>query len=144
MRIGFWVVGLSTLALLSGTIVGSEMDVMLSADRMATARGAGKDPAKSMEEIQSYLLETLFLQPFSDSNQSVLTEEEEEGDMGSLSDKTMQTSMMNRTFAKQLAKQDLLGLKKHYIRPDVQSVVPRIDVPESVSAAPYLVGLLSD
>ncbi len=143
MRIGFWIYGLSTLVLLSGTIVGTEMDVMLSADRMATARGAGKDPAKSMEEIQSYLIETLFLQPFSDSNQSVLTEEEE-GDMGSLSDKTMQTSMMNRTFAKQLAKQDLLGLKKHYIRPDVQSIVPRVDVPESVSAAPYLVGLLSD
>ncbi len=143
MRNGFWAFFLGAVALFSGVIMGSEMDVMLSADRMSSARGAGKDPSKSMEEIQSYLLETLFLQPFSDSNQSVLTDEEE-GEMGSFADKSMQQSMMNRAFAKQLAKRDLLGLKKHYIRPDVPYTAPKIDVPESISAAPYLVGSLSD
>ena len=138
------VVVLLCIGVMVSGIIASEMDIVLSADRLSGSRSVGKDPAKSLEEIQSYFLETLFLQPFSESNQSVLADEEE-GEMGVVADKSMQQSMMNRVFAKELAKRDLMGLKKQYIRPQASpGGLTQKDVPDAVSSAPYLVGSLAE
>jgi hypothetical protein len=140
-------VGLCLMIMTIPIVAGPETDFLLNSvdiDRYMGAGGAKKgSEEKKLEDIQSYMLETLFLKPFTENNDDVLSEEEKE-EYGAFSDKTMQTSLMNRMFSRQLSRQDLLGFKKIYMKPKLQPIDRGSDVPNSVLAAPYTIGKLTD
>ena len=124
------------------SINGSEMDILLNSDRYSNRQQADSDDAQSLEKMQSYLLETLFLKPFSEHDGSILTEEERE-QMGDSKSKEMQQAMMTRTFAQKLAKEDILGFEKIYLKPKGGTPVPK-DVPDAQRMAPYRMGSLAE
>ena len=74
-----------------------------------------KTEEESMAFVQTYFLEMMFLKPMFETQTSMLSEEEK-AEMGSFADTTMQDQLITREMAARLAKQDVLGLKKHFKR----------------------------
>ena len=104
---------------------------------------------RQMDQIQSYLLQTMFLDPMTDAENNFKNQDQDEEDsaMGNVNDTSMSKMLMNRILSSQLARRDLLGLKKKYLKhPSVQSVNPNPedDVPHAYVSAPYLMGKLTD
>ncbi len=82
-----------------------------------------KTEAESMAFVQSYFLEMMFLKPMFETQPSMLSEEEK-AEMGSLADTTMQDQLITREMATRLAKQDVLGLNKHFKRSGGAAMAP--------------------
>ncbi len=82
-----------------------------------------KTEEESMVFVQSYFLEMMFLKPMFETQPSMLSEEEK-AEMGSFADTTMQDQLITREMAKRLAKQDVLGLNKHFKRSSAATLVP--------------------
>lgn len=74
-----------------------------------------KTEEESMEFVEAYFLEMMFLKPMFQTQPSMLSEEEK-AEMGSFADTTMQDQLITRAMAERLAKQDVLGLKKQFKR----------------------------
>ncbi len=136
------------IAVMGIPIVGVEASFLLNSVDMSrvTRKGAVSNDEKSLEQIQSYLLETLFLRPLSEGNKAIREEEEasESDGMSGFSDAENQQALMDRVFASHLAQQDLLRFKKLYLKKPVSHVTAAADVPQSVQSAPYTLGRLSD
>lgn len=141
----FRVVGAASLLIFmtSPMVVATDMDILLNADRLSGASRGKKTPEQQLEEMQAYFLETVFLKPFVENDQSIFTDEERQ-QMGDDTSREMQQSLMTRTFAQRLAKQDLLGFKKIYLKPSLIDSSSKPDVPHSTSVAPYVFGTLLD
>lgn len=92
---------------------------------MDNVRKKPKTEDESLAFVQAYFLETLFLRPMMQEKPSLLSEEERQ-EMGSFADTDMQDQLITREMAEKMAKQDVLGLNKHFRRHSVSasSVVP--------------------
>jgi len=74
-----------------------------------------KTEEESIEFVQAYFLEMMFLKPMFQTQPSMLSEEEK-AEMGSFADTSMQDQLITKAMAERLAKQDVLGLKKQFKR----------------------------
>jgi hypothetical protein len=85
-----------------------------------------KTEEEAMVFVEAYFLEMMFLKPMFQSQPSLLSEEEK-AEMGSFADTSMQDQLITRAMAEKLAKQDVLGLRKHFQRPgqSASAVAPR-------------------
>ncbi len=70
---------------------------------------------QSVEELEAYFLETIFLKNMSGMDQSLLTEEEQADSPMSVQ-LDVQDQMMMKALSTKLAKQDILGLKKQLLK----------------------------
>jgi hypothetical protein len=115
MRIGL-LTALVLGALYSGIFAQSlpqyPTELLLNQGQQSTMRG--KDIDKKLELVQANLLESIFLKEAFGSNAMSEFSDEEDNPLGSNSHMQMYNDIMVHMLAKELAKRDLLGMKKQY------------------------------
>jgi len=87
-------------------------ELLLNQGQQSTMRG--NDIDKKLELVQANFLESIFLKEAFGSNALSEMNDEEDNPLGSNSHFEMYNDIMVHMLAKELAKRDLLGMKKQY------------------------------
>ncbi|NDC83646.1 hypothetical protein EB093_08315 [bacterium] len=143
----FSCVVLLSLVLTHSLLALTELDMLLDVTESQEAKHdpARHDDEKSIENIQNFFLQKVFFEPMAETSKELDPEpDNDDNAMGGFgSEKEMNMSMMNRLLSKKLSERDFLGLKRRYLKRNVQAV-PIVELSPTMVAPPYTIGRMID